>query len=218
MAIPKNSLFSAEEVEASELEALKNNEKYEEIPVRKAENVTLKFTEKLYPNVATRDTHYLDPPVPSNKSVNKGNKAEAIEDRNPLWLKDKGDKFVSNKDFASALSAYDQSLKLDDKHLPALLNRGYCNLKMFNFNECLQDCESALSLLQSMIGHDENPTHSKKTIVKLNLRKAICQTWKGDADIAKDTFQGVKENFREVLSQEDLDEIDASVKAIELRQ
>lgn len=184
----KNSMFSAEEIEASELEAIKNTEKYEEIPIRKAENVSLKFTEKIYPHVATRETHYLDPPVPGNRTGVKGNKAESIEDRNPLWLKDKGDKFVSNKDFQSALNAYNESLKLDDKQLPALLNRSYCHLKMFNFNECIEDCERALSLLKNAIGGVDDTQHSQKTIAKINLRKAMCRTWKGDLDTAKTEF------------------------------
>ncbi len=34
-----------------------------------------------------------------------------VEQKNPLWLKDKGDEFYRNKDFYSALNAYNTAFK-----------------------------------------------------------------------------------------------------------
>lgn len=52
--------------------------------------------------VATREQHFKEAPMPKLKN-SKGSKAgEDLENKNPLWLKDKADEFYRNKDFYSA--------------------------------------------------------------------------------------------------------------------
>lgn len=54
----------------------------------------------MYPNLAARDTFYKDPPLPKGKS----NKHHGDQDnKNPLWLKDKGDLFFRDKNYLSAI-------------------------------------------------------------------------------------------------------------------
>lgn len=62
------------------------------------------------------------------------------EIKNPIWLKEKGDEFCRNKDFLSAINAYQNAFKLDSKAVNNLSNIGLCHLQLFNFNECIQFC------------------------------------------------------------------------------
>lgn len=77
---------------------------FEQIPIRKANNQKVKFTQKIFPNLAARDTFFKQPPMPKNKE----NKAIGgdLESKNPLWLKDKGDGFYKDKNYVSAIEAY----------------------------------------------------------------------------------------------------------------
>ena len=34
-----------------------------------------------------------------------------IEDRNPIWIKEKGDNFFKNKDYRSAINAYNRAVE-----------------------------------------------------------------------------------------------------------
>lgn len=63
----------------------------------------MKFTEKLYPHVATRDYHYTEPPMPKGQLPMAPSRDGELENRNPLWLKDRGDQFAKNKNYEAAL-------------------------------------------------------------------------------------------------------------------
>ena len=59
----------------------------------------------MYPGVATRDYHYTEPPLPKG-SVPLPPTQGDLENKNPLWLKDKGDRFMHDKNYQAALDAY----------------------------------------------------------------------------------------------------------------
>ena len=64
---------------------------------------------------------------------NQGNKLTNgdLESKNPLWLKDKGDSFLKDKNYVSAIEAYSEALKTDSKLFSAVLNRSVCYMKIF---------------------------------------------------------------------------------------
>lgn len=66
-----------------------------------------------------RESHKKEPPFPKSKKLEK--KADDvhidIEDRDPVWLKDKGDHFYKRHDYASAMNAYSKSIKNDPEFL-----------------------------------------------------------------------------------------------------
>lgn len=81
-----------------------------EIPEpREGKTLQLKFTEKIYPHLAAREQHFKDAPFPKTK----GNATETKDgdQENPLWLKDKGNDFFQNKDYYSAINAYNSAYK-----------------------------------------------------------------------------------------------------------
>ena len=62
----------------------------------------VKFSERKFPGLAARESYQKEPPQPRGNS-----NANAIEGdnetKNPLWLKDKGDQFIKDKNYISAI-------------------------------------------------------------------------------------------------------------------
>jgi len=71
-----------------------------------------------------------------------------------LWLKDKGDGFLKDKNYISAIEAYSEALKIDCKLFGAVLNRSVCYMRIFRLQEAINDSEQGLILLQSQISGD----------------------------------------------------------------
>uniref|UniRef100_A0AAY4EIF6 Dynein axonemal assembly factor 4 n=1 Tax=Denticeps clupeoides TaxID=299321 RepID=A0AAY4EIF6_9TELE len=69
------------------------------------------------------------------------------EERNPDWLKEKGDKLFVAGNYQAAINVYDLALRLNGK-IPALYsNRAACHLKMRNLHKAIEDSSKALELL-----------------------------------------------------------------------
>ena len=50
------------------------------------------------------------------------------EIKNPIWLKDKGDELMKNKDFLAAINAYKNAFKIDNTAINNLSNIALCHL------------------------------------------------------------------------------------------
>lgn len=79
------------------------------------------FTEKVHPHMPARESQRKEAPYPKSKKMEKKKPEEDmlinIEDRNPVWLKDKGDHFYKRHDYNSAMNAYTKSIKNDPEFL-----------------------------------------------------------------------------------------------------
>lgn len=55
----------------------------------------MQFTEKKFPHLPARESHMKEPPYPRSKQIDKQKDGTYIdvEDKDPVWLKDKGDHF-----------------------------------------------------------------------------------------------------------------------------
>lgn len=85
----------------------------------------------------------------------KGSKASGegdVESKNPLWLKDKGDQFLRERNFLSAVEAYSEAIRLDGRMVAAWANRALCFLRVFDFAGVVRDCDQCLALMQGNIG------------------------------------------------------------------
>uniref|UniRef100_A0A671V139 Dynein axonemal assembly factor 4 n=1 Tax=Sparus aurata TaxID=8175 RepID=A0A671V139_SPAAU len=68
-------------------------------------------------------------------------------EKNPDWLKDKGDKCFVTGDYLGAVHAYNLAIRLNRK-IPALYsNRAACQLKLRNLHKAIEDSSQALDLL-----------------------------------------------------------------------
>lgn len=70
-----------------------------------------------------------------------------IAERQPVFLKDKGDALYSQGNFKGAINAYSTAIQLDPEHLLSYSNRAACWLKLGDADRCLADCEVAVELL-----------------------------------------------------------------------
>lgn len=71
-----------------------------------------------------------------------------ISERDPFWLKGKGDDFFRSSNFEGAVNAYSCALEIDPKMASCLSNRAACFLKLGHHDRCVQDCDEALSVLK----------------------------------------------------------------------
>ncbi|CAD8091287.1 unnamed protein product [Paramecium sonneborni] len=152
-------------------EDIKKQEKQAKGPIpepRKAAAVQMTFTEKIYPHLAAREQHFKDAPVPRQKNIPITEQRE-----NPLFLKDKADEFFKNKDYYSAINAYSAAFKYDNQMFTCIANRAACYLALFNFQECIDDCQTIINL-------DKKDQLYDKCLNRLK----VCQAWKGDLDEA----------------------------------
>lgn len=69
------------------------------------------------------------------------------EERNPQWLKEKGDDFFNKKNYLAAISAYSTGIQLTNKYYDLFLNRSAAHFAIENFQRSAEDCSSALELL-----------------------------------------------------------------------
>lgn len=84
-------------------------------------------------------------------------------------MKDKGDEFYRNKDYYSAINAYSAAFKYDNQMYACIANRAACHMALFNFQECIDDCQIIIRLNKQDHLHD-----------KCLKRMKVCLAWKGD--------------------------------------
>lgn len=103
--------------------------------VRNKQDVKMDFTEKRFPHLPARESHMKEPPYPKSKKIEKkkGDVYIDIEDKDPVWLKDKGDHFFKRNDYYSAANAYSKALEFDKDFMMGRLNRATAWLKMRAF-------------------------------------------------------------------------------------
>ena len=110
--------------------------------MRQKQEAKIGFTEKKFPHLPARESHMKEPPMPKSKKIDKKKDTVYIdiEDKDPVWLKDKGDHFYKRSDYYSALNAYSKSLEFDKEFLMARLNRATTWLKTRCFENAVEDC------------------------------------------------------------------------------
>lgn len=89
---------------------------------------------------------------------------ETLNERNPEFLKDKGNEFFRSGNYAAAINVYTQALKLNQL-LPALYsNRAACYLSTGDLDNCIEDCCRALDLYYPVV--TSNITARTKALVR----------------------------------------------------
>ncbi|XP_055626721.1 dynein axonemal assembly factor 4 [Toxorhynchites rutilus septentrionalis] len=69
------------------------------------------------------------------------------EERNPEWLKQKGDTFFQQENYLAAISAYSAGIRLTKSYYSLFLNRSAAHFALENYKRCIEDCSAALELL-----------------------------------------------------------------------
>ncbi|NXC44403.1 DAAF4 factor, partial [Penelope pileata] len=156
------------------------NLKEEPLPApRSAGTITINFTPRVFPTAlresrVAEEEEWLQKQAEARRTISADlSELEDLkeEERNPDWLKDKGNKMFATGDYLAAVNAYNLAVRLNNK-LPVLyLNRAACHLKLRNLHKAIEDSSKALELLTPPVPDNENAR------VKAYVRRgtAFCQ-------------------------------------------
>ncbi|TTD92245.1 Protogenin A [Bagarius yarrelli] len=146
---------------------------------RSAGSIQISFTPRVFPT-PSRESYIPEEEEWLRKQAEARRAANADlaeldklteKEKNPDWLKEKGDKFFSAGNYSAALNAYDLGIKLN-RRIPALFsNRAACHLKLRNLHKAIEDSSQALELLTPAV-----PDNAAAR-VKAHVRRgtAFCQ-------------------------------------------
>ncbi|GLI70787.1 hypothetical protein VaNZ11_015654 [Volvox africanus] len=102
-----------------------------------------------------------------------------IAERQPLFLKDKGDEMFKAGNYSGALNAYSRAIQLDDCHAAVRTNRAACRLALGEAAGCVEDCDRAWELLaerKERLDHDlldeAEAMALRRQLVRLLVRRA----------------------------------------------
>ncbi|XP_005052035.1 PREDICTED: dyslexia susceptibility 1 candidate gene 1 protein [Ficedula albicollis] len=156
------------------------NLKEEELPApRAAATIQVNFTPRVFPTAlresrVAEEEEWLHKQAEARRIINSDlSELEDLkeEEKNPDWLKDKGNKMFAMGDYLGAVNAYNLAVRLNSS-LPLLyLNRAACHLKLRNLHKAIEDSSKALELLTPPVPDNENAR------VKAHVRRgtAFCQ-------------------------------------------
>uniref|UniRef100_A0A8C2N573 Dynein axonemal assembly factor 4 n=1 Tax=Cricetulus griseus TaxID=10029 RepID=A0A8C2N573_CRIGR len=93
------------------------------------------------------------------------------EEKNPDWLKEKGNKLFATENYLAAVDAYNLAIRLNSKIPLLYLNRAACHLKLKNLHKAIEDSSKALELLTPPVSGNANAR------MKAHVRRgtAFCQ-------------------------------------------
>ncbi|NWW62414.1 DAAF4 factor, partial [Ifrita kowaldi] len=156
------------------------NLKEERLPApRAAATIKVNFTPRVFPTAlresrVAEEEEWLHRQAEARRRINSDlSELEDLkeEEKNPDWLKDKGNKMFAMGNYLGAVNAYNLAVRLNNK-LPLLyLNRAACHLKLRNLHKAIEDSSKALELLTPPVPDNENAR------VKAHVRRgtAFCQ-------------------------------------------
>ncbi|NXE16805.1 DAAF4 factor, partial [Lophotis ruficrista] len=156
------------------------NLKEEQLPAPRAPaTIKINFTSRVFPTALresriAEEEEWLSKQAEARRTIRADlSELEDLkeEEKNPDWLKDKGNKMFATGNYLAALNAYNLAVRLNSK-LPLLyLNRAACHLKLRNLHKAIEDSSKALELLTPPVPDNESAR------VKAYVRRgtAFCQ-------------------------------------------
>ncbi|KAM5235140.1 dynein axonemal assembly factor 4 [Ctenodactylus gundi] len=146
---------------------------------RPAGRIQISFTPRVFPTAlresqAAEEEEWLHKQAEARRAINTdvpefGDLKE--EEKNPEWLKEKGNKLFATEDYLAAINAYNLAIRLNNKIPVMYLNRAACHLKLKNLHKAIEDSSKALELLTPPV------TDNASARLKAHLRRgaALCQ-------------------------------------------
>ncbi|XP_055971369.1 dynein axonemal assembly factor 4 isoform X1 [Sorex fumeus] len=154
--------------------------KEDSIPApRAAGSIKINFTPRVFPT-ALRESHvaeeeeWLHKQAEARRAINTDIPEFCDlkeEEKNPEWLKEKGNKLFATENYLAAINAYNLAIRLNNKTPLLYLNRAACHLKLKNLHKAIEDSSKALELLMPPVADNANAR------MKAHVRRgtAFCQ-------------------------------------------
>lgn len=126
------------------------------IPTRDVGRIEIKFTPRVFPTpVRESQTHleeeWLKKQAEARRITEIEDKDLTEEEKDPIYLRDKGVSFFKSGNYPAAVNAFTTALRFNPKMPSLYSNRAACHLKTRNFFKCIEDCSkvSACTCIQS---------------------------------------------------------------------
>jgi len=154
------------------------------------------FTEKKFAHLPARESQLKEPPYPKSKNLSKKKEKDVyidVEDKDPVWLKDKGDHFFKRFDYNAALNAYSKALNEDPEFLSGRLNRASCFIKLRAFVPAVDDCSDILNKIEKLKPEEyqSDKMFYDKLVVRALVKRGAAHSWMSSFDEAITDFEKV---------------------------
>lgn len=123
---------------------------------RNIATVEVVFTPREFPtpsreSQAEEEEEWLKKQAAARRSVGFVSEDLRPEEKNPQYLKEKGDEFLKAENYLGAISAYSFGIKLRDTFPDLYVGRAEAHLAQGNYYKTVHDCSKALELLQPAV-------------------------------------------------------------------
>ncbi|KAJ3411652.1 Dynein assembly factor 4, axonemal [Chytridiales sp. JEL 0842] len=138
------------------------------------------------------------------------------DEKNPLFLRDKGTRFLKLGNFESAVNAYTAALEIDKTLLPCYNNRAVAYLKLKDYDKSCNDSTSALELINLEI--QKNQENGQQLSQDLKNAKVKVLVRRGATFALANKLEAALKDYKEALRLEPFNEaIKADIGSIESR-
>ncbi|KAJ3010107.1 UNVERIFIED_CONTAM: Dynein assembly factor 4, axonemal [Siphonaria sp. JEL0065] len=144
--------------------------------------INVKFTSRgLFPTSTARETEDAKWAHRINQAWEKDAKSRlddlhdpvSADEKNPIFLKEKGNAFLKAGNLHSAINAYTASLDLDPTLTACVTNRAICHLKLEDYDACIKDCCKAMDMIatEQERNMDRDPMAAMESLPAFNVAK-----------------------------------------------
>ena len=158
--------------------------------------------------------------MPKSKKIDKKKDSVYIdvEDKDPVWLKDKGDHFYQRTDYHSALNAYTKAIEFDKDFLMGRLNRATTWLKVRCFENCIEDCQDIETYINGIKEEErEGDEFYSRMLARTYLKKGAGYAWISKFDEAIESLTNTLK-YKTVFNEREMVEIKNDIDRIKVRQ
>ena len=206
--------------------AAEEEEEPAELPqVREKQEVKMGFTEKKFAHLPARESQLKEPPLPKSKQLNKKKEKDMyidVEDKDPVWLKDKGDHYFKRFDYNAALNAYTKAINEDPEFLAGRLNRASCFIKLRGFVACVDDCSDIVKQIERLNKeeYESDRMFYDKIMARALVKRGAAQSWMSSFDEAIADFEKIlaSDIYCGVLGQLNTDNLRRDLLTIKTRK
>lgn len=119
---------------------------------RKSQTLSIKFTEREFPtpqreSKTKEEEEWLAKQAAARRSAGFDSKDLRPEEKNPQWLKAKGDEFYKSENYLGAISAYSEGIKISKEFVDLYINRSSAHWAIGNYHRTIDDCSAALEIM-----------------------------------------------------------------------
>lgn len=180
------------------------------------------FTEKAHPNMPARESQRKEAPFPKSKRLNTKKPEDdlniTIEDRDPVWLKDKGDHFYKRHDYNSAVNAYSKSIKHDPEFLKCYLNRATTLLKMRNPDGAILDLDDIEMKVNAQTEEEKKDPFYHKLMARTLVKRGAAFAWTSEFEKAEADLERALSEYKTMFTEVELEYIRKDLVKINKRK